>query len=792
MRTRFGKLLRKTAKYLMLALLVALAAGAVWISFLLQPDESAQKALAATRRLLQQQGFKTDVADFDFSTTPALRTREAVLKATFPGQNSGQFLDHPNLCEIIGSNTVIVVWLENSLQKEDPSWSDSNGELTWDAFRAVLQTNQAGIDAACAAVLSGPIHFDLDAHDGGAMRLPHLALMKNLELALGDRTILAIHDGEFPTAWTNLMAATRIVTAYEPEPVEISELVRFANTKLAFNAIWQALQSNGWTDDKLARLQQEWEMVDFFKELPETVSFKRASSALMCESERQRPLLDDVSLNDFIKENLKHPQYIWPTVNQLIQRLKYVRRGSYEDETNLLLFYRDRESELKADVAMPTWQQMRLLPGVTNHIFFQSKHRSRVQAMLNLRELSTAFQKGQVGFLGRAAEAETRRRILLTALTLERYRLKHGAYPQTLDSLAPAFLKSVPVDFMDGQPLRYRLRNDGHFLLYSIGLDCMDDGGIFRTREQRIRTADDSYLAEITPPADIIWPLPAGTNAIKQLREEKIRDLQAQNYQEQQRESAKDWEQSLLRQSRVTNILMTQWSPILDPGFFGGRSAAESLRNTNSVAKSLTLAELMTPRQVLTGHEPEDLTFQFPVSYDAIGEHGFFLLLDAETNADALFASESGAKVQEHLRAANGDCQLVWHTIFDPPGKHALQVELTWDDAKGAETWRRGPAIAVTTSNLCQFSFDSSTYDVELGATFHARLPEKNGSFVIECVTTNGSHLATLNGNTTNGEFNIVWNLVDEHGHRLTGETFNSVVHITLPDSGRTQIFRGP
>jgi hypothetical protein len=135
---------------------------------------------------------------------------------------------------------------------------------------------------------------------------------------------------------------------------------------------------------------------------------------------------------------------------------------------------------------------------------------------------------------------------------------------------------------------------------------------------------------------------------------------------------------------------------------------------------------------------------------------------------------------------------LIWHTIFDPPGQHALQVELTWNNASGAETWCRGPAIAVTTSNLCQFSFDSSTYDVDVGARFHARLPEKSGNFSIECVTTNGAHLATLAGSTSNGEFNVVWNLMDDHGQRLHGETFNSVVHITLPDSGHEQTLRGP
>ena len=103
-----------------------------------------------------------------------------------------------------------------------------------------------------------------------------------------------------------------------------------------------------------------------------------------------------------------------------------------------------------------------------------------------------------------------------------------------------------------------------------------------------------------------------------------------------------------------------------------------------------------------------------------------------------------------------------------------------------------GRPVAVTTSNLCQFSLDCVNHDVDVGARFHARLPEKNGSYSIECVTTNGAHLTTLTGTTTNGEFNVVWNLVDDHGHRLNGETFNTIVHITLPDSGRSQTLRGP
>jgi hypothetical protein len=103
-----------------------------------------------------------------------------------------------------------------------------------------------------------------------------------------------------------------------------------------------------------------------------------------------------------------------------------------------------------------------------------------------------------------------------------------------------------------------------------------------------------------------------------------------------------------------------------------------------------------------------------------------------------------------------------------------------------------GPPISVTTSNLCQFSLDCVNYDPDVGAIFHARLPENNGQYTIDCVTTNGVPLKTLSGSTTTGEFKTVWNLMDDHGHQLNGEPFNSIVHITLPDSGRAQTLRGP
>ncbi len=64
------------------------------------------------------------------------------------------------------------------------------------------------------------------------------------------------------------------------------------------------------------------------------------------------------------------------------------------------------------------------------------------------------------------------------ASPLERYHLAHGEYPETLDALAPQFIEKIPHDIIGGQPLHYRRTDDGKFILYSVGWNETDDGGV--------------------------------------------------------------------------------------------------------------------------------------------------------------------------------------------------------------------------------------------------------------------------------------------------------------------------
>ena len=523
----------RLANLFWLVALLLVVIGIIYAALPSRTDTAAQKAVAETRLALRQQGFKTDLADFNFSTPPEMRARENILKAIATNWVSGSPADQLNLMEIVGNNSAIVIWHQPTAKKQHPSWPDNSGETSWDDLRNTLNDNQTKIDAASDAIMSGPIAFNLDASHGNGMLLPHLAVLKNLTETLGSRMVLDLHDGKQNTAWTNLLAATRLATAWNPESAEVCHLVRFGDTKLVFNETWQALQTNHWPDDRLARLQAEWEAANLFTNLPETVAFKRACDVAACEQDREQTLGSRLSFKQFLIGVSQFPQGIWYELHSDWERGDYLRHGSYEDETDLLLFYRDREVELRNAIQSPTWSQMRQLPGVTNNNFFHSKYRSRLQSMMNLHEISTGIQKQGSSFLGRAAEAEAERRILITAFALERYRGKLGSYPVTLDMLAPEFLKSVPVDFMDGQPLRYRLTDDGHFFLYSVGLDCTDHGGAMPAHEFETRFPGGATRFEAPPPADIVWPLSASSADVQNLRRKQERAVELRNLNEQ-------------------------------------------------------------------------------------------------------------------------------------------------------------------------------------------------------------------------------------------------------------------
>jgi hypothetical protein len=88
------------------------------------------------------------------------------------------------------------------------------------------------------------------------------------------------------------------------------------------------------------------------------------------------------------------------------------------------------------------------------------------------------------------------------AIALERYRLAHGEFPESLDAFAPQFMEKIPHDIINGQPLHYRRTSDGQFILYSIGWNETDEGGVVVLKKGKTPEVDRDE-------GDWVWRYPS-------------------------------------------------------------------------------------------------------------------------------------------------------------------------------------------------------------------------------------------------------------------------------------------
>jgi len=209
----------------------------------------------------------------------------------------------------------------------------------------------------------------------------------------------------------------------------------------------------------------------------------------------------------------------------------------------------------------------------------------------------------------------------------------------------------------------------------------------------------------------------------------------------------------------------------------------------SSDTNQISLDAMLTMRQVSTGDEPEVITYQLPISYNALKNSqagALSLLLDTPPQEDDLFEPE----LQDCKRASNGDCLLEWNTACERPGQHALQAFLSLAEAGGSFRIK-GPVMPYFSSNLFKLIPLPNAFN-DLRASFYAQLPESNGIFRIEVKARFGNHLKTLAGTTTNGIINIRWDLRDEKGRKCTDDSIETFVHVKLPNSGRSQTLKQP
>ncbi|HTR40388.1 MAG TPA: hypothetical protein VMH87_02070 [Pseudomonadales bacterium] len=306
---------------------------------------------------------------------------------------------------------------------------------------------------------------DYDNEDPAEILLPYLASLKRSSQTLQLRAIAELQNNQPDKAFDDIKLMLRLTDSVRTEPFIISHLVRFVMVQFALQPIYEGLAAHQWSDAQLAEMDSELGQLDFLADFKHSINGERAANVriIAWAARNQGKLQSFLGNLDNGKQNTQSLEFD-------LAVLHLIPRG---------WFYQNDINTAKLDELWLTGpvndDQQIVSPSLTeqaaNSIRRSFRHTgpSNFLAALLVPEFS--------GYIRRVAYAQNAVNLARVAIALDRYRLANGSYPASLDSLSPLFLKEVPHDIINDQPLQYHATQDGLFILYSVGWNQKDDGG---------------------------------------------------------------------------------------------------------------------------------------------------------------------------------------------------------------------------------------------------------------------------------------------------------------------------
>ncbi|MEW6304594.1 MAG: hypothetical protein AB1705_14055 [Verrucomicrobiota bacterium] len=395
------------------------------------------------------------------------------------------------------------------------TWQRSKKTNLWPAFGAMIETNESALSAIRSAVESSTLHFDADFGAAPNLNFVHLRSLLNASRHLSWAVLWRLRQGQYAAAWENLHAGARLCQIYSGEPWLIPQLVRYSMAAQATSATWEALQHESWNDEQLMQLQVAWQSTSFLHDAAKAFEMERALLKTSAGLARDDYFANSLSLNgptaptessfielvDRVAKLTVDPKEGWEEFcNRYPRYWVWKWWGSYGEDLRLLQTWQDAIGTFRR--AAKSRELAAELRGFDKR-HPKPKHDDDDDGA---NKFSVGYARASFNGLEMVATAETERVMLVTALALKRFHLRRHRLPATLHELVPEFLPVIPVDWMNGQPLRYRPNPDGTFLLYSVGSDGKDGGGQGDGLGSR---------GVLNHGRDKVWPMPATEEDLK-------------------------------------------------------------------------------------------------------------------------------------------------------------------------------------------------------------------------------------------------------------------------------------
>lgn len=293
-----------------------------------------------------------------------------------------------------------------------------------------LAKNAKGIEIIHQATQLPKSRYPIDLEMGPSTLLPHLGRIREAENLLQLRTALAIENGDRAAALESLQDHLLLANTLSNEPVMISQIVRLAAIQLAVTSAERVISIAQLSNDEIdtlttAFIKAEESLGDCWERL---IMDERTTGIALFKMPTQEvmDLIDtDMSGPIFLTVlSVRRLVGLWDA--DLLFYLKTLARVEKLDQTSLaqaLIVSAELDAEVERSNATRAISR-RLLPNFGN-------------AITRLADTRAALRTGRV------------------ALAVEKYRIKTGRLPESLQSLIPNYLRAMPLDPATEKPFRY-------------------------------------------------------------------------------------------------------------------------------------------------------------------------------------------------------------------------------------------------------------------------------------------------------------------------------------------------
>jgi len=321
--------------------------------------------------------------------------------------------------------------------------------------------------------------------NGFDMLLPQLAKLKSFTQISSLSSIYHSLQGHQEESYQNARLTFQLAMTGDTDLL-ISRLVQFAQLQIALETIMAAQQTHLWSDEQWVEIRSFLNDYSAIKHMPNSLRLERAVGYSYIEPmfnqswSKAMKRLGQLGGSGQMEIETGMAMNLLDTMASKFSQAFLAKQWRLCMEAYTFMIA-DMEQAVAASKETP-WKDIQSNWADQNILNYGILAKMLIPALSNIQE--------------KAIHIQVKLELAKVAIDLERFYLKHGSYPDSLDDLSPTYRLTPPLDPMTQKALSYRRNEGGGFEMFSVGMNGTDDGGKHIKKPKRNQT---------NPPDDLLW-----------------------------------------------------------------------------------------------------------------------------------------------------------------------------------------------------------------------------------------------------------------------------------------------